>query len=578
MRHSIFWRTLLWIAIPFYLVFSIIFGIQYTTSKRTIKQMISDNSLQKLEMIEANLQLVIDRQKDFITQFSQNKDLFSENREEIEELFKTYSMAYADISTLMLINEEGIIATNNPMIRDRVDVERFYQMSNKGRLIISKPYYSSSLAGRAIAIINSIKQKGVVTNTLLVAEIRPQTLFESLTRKNSSSETLIVLDNDGDSTYFDYSSPLIGKLEINQDQLDINEQLRTTLYNLKSSISEVQVDSKRLIVQRLYFDQRWNFYYLTDYAMFYSKLNEMIKLYKIIGICVFLLLYPIAFIISKLIVLPIKQLEKQVNQFGLKDNGSGIPFKRKDEIGSLAESFNNLLDKLKQSAIEQNKLEKNKFELEYKILQSQIQPHFMFNVHLCINSMLEQGNIKGALKMLHAFDTLLRTSTYKLGEVITLEEEVTIVREYCKLQKMRMGNSFDLNIGTYEPYKKVKVPKLLLQPIVENSIYHGILNIDHKGEINIHFTGINEELHIMIEDNGCGIDPEILKEIMNPEEKQAYSDRGMVSIGLYNVKQRIHNFYGEKYGLYVNSRKNIGTFVEVVINVNCCEYQSAQEN
>ncbi len=567
MRYSIFKRTLIVIFLTFFASFSIIFTFQYREARNTIKTQIENNSLENLSMIETYLKIIMERQVSFISQLTQNKKLQSSNDEKINDLFQYYSTTYTNIDSLMLIKNDEIIAINNkmPIINRKIETSKYYEMRQKSRLTITMPYYSTILANRAIAIISSIIDDEN-QELLLIAEIRPQTLFSALTQKISNSETLIVLNKSGESIYFDNYSDLIGNLSNTKGYLDVDDDLKKKLMKVKSSISEISLGNKKLIVRRIRYDNRWSLYFITDYTYYYKSLYQMVKNYSIIGILSILLIIPISLVISLFITKPIKNLNKQI-----KETTPDLPVPKLEtnkiaEINHLAMSFNHLLDDLQAAAEQKSLMQKKQFEYEYKALQSQIQPHFLFNTHICIHSLLEQNKIEEAQKMLYSFDTLLRTITYNLGETIRLEEEMVIVQEYTRLQQFRLGDTFDLILGNYEQFKDVNVPKLLLQPVIENAIYHGLQKLSRRGEIQIRFERLDSELHIFIEDNGTGIPADVLKTIWTGREG-APSHQGMVSIGLRNVKERIQHFYGKEGDMFISSREGIGTIVEMVIGI-----------
>lgn len=567
MRYSIFKRTLIIIILTFFTSFSLIFAFQYREARNTIKAQIVNNSLDNLSMIESYLKIIIDKQVSFISQLTLNKKLQTLDEENINNLFQSYSTTYTNIDSFMLIRNDEIIAINNNMliVNRKIDTSKYYEMRQKSRLTITTPYYSTILANRAIAIISSIIDEDN-QESLLIAEIRPQTLFGSLTQKISSSETLVVLNSNGKSVYFDNYSNLIGNLADTDGLLDIDNNLKSKLLKVKSNISEISLGNKKLIVRRIRYDNRWNLYFITDYTYYYKTLYQMIKNYSIIGFLSILLIIPISLTISLLITKPIKNLNKQINQTTPDLPVPKLESNKITEINHLAMSFNHLLDDLQAAAEQKSQMQKKQFEYEYKVLQSQIQPHFLFNIHICIHALLEQNKIIEAQKMLHSFDTLLRTITYNLGETISLNEEMVIVQEYTRLQQFRLGDTFDLILGDFEQFKEVKVPKLLLQPIIENAIYHGFLKLSRRGEIHIRFDRLDNELHIFIEDNGIGIPPDVLRTIWTSREG-APNHQGMVSIGLKNVRERIRHFYGKESDMYISSREGIGTIVEIVLSI-----------
>ena len=567
MRYSIFKRTLIIIILTFFTSFSLIFAFQYREARNTIKAQIVNNSLDNLSMIESYLKIIIDKQVSFISQLTLNKKLQTLDEENINNLFQSYSTTYTNIDSFMLIRNDEIIAINNNMliVNRKIDTSKYYEMRQKSRLTITTPYYSTILANRAIAIISSIIDEDN-QESLLIAEIRPQTLFGSLTQKISSSETLVVLNSNGKSVYFDNYSNLIGNLADTDGLLDIDNNLKSKLLKVKSNISEISLGNKKLIVRRIRYDNRWNLYFITDYTYYYKTLYQMVKNYSIIGFLSILLIIPISLTISLLITKPIKNLNKQINQTTPDLPVPKLESNKITEINHLAMSFNHLLDDLQAAAEQKSQMQKKQFEYEYKVLQSQIQPHFLFNIHICIHALLEQNKIIEAQKMLHSFDTLLRTITYNLGETISLNEEMVIVQEYTRLQQFRLGDTFDLILGDFEQFKEVKVPKLLLQPIIENAIYHGFLKLSRRGEIHIRFDRLDNELHIFIEDNGIGIPPDVLRTIWTSREG-APNHQGMVSIGLKNVRERIRHFYGKESDMYISSREGIGTIVEIVLSI-----------
>ena len=228
MRYSIFKRTLIIIILTFFTSFSLIFAFQYREARNTIKAQIVNNSLDNLSMIESYLKIINDKQVSFISQLTLNKKLQTLDEENINNLFQSYSTTYTNIDSFMLIRNDEIIAINNNMliVNRKIDTSKYYEMRQKSRLTITTPYYSTILANRAIAIIRSIIDEDN-QESLLIAEIRPQTLFGSLTQKISNSETLVVLNSNGKSVYFDNYSNLIGNLADTDGLLDIDNNLKS---------------------------------------------------------------------------------------------------------------------------------------------------------------------------------------------------------------------------------------------------------------------------------------------------------------------------------------------------------------
>ncbi|HHY82985.1 MAG TPA: histidine kinase [Clostridiales bacterium] len=569
MKNSIFQRTILIIAVSFFFILFCVFGILYYTSIESVKEQTVSSAQSNLEMIRSYLDMMLKHLTNSMYLYVQNEVLLSNDIEAINSFVKSYPNTHEYIDCVMLLDGNEVLAINNSMLINSLDIDTsiYKEMAKKNRLVMTKPYYSVPLAGRAIALIRSLVDEQTGKERLFVVEFRPQNLFSSISNKMTSRETLVVLTAEGETVYFDYKSPFLEQLVIHKGQLDINDSLRTELTSLRMGINELTLGSNQMIVKRLRFNQYWRLYILAEYSLFYEALIYMINTYKLIGAAALILLVVISAVISSSIIKPVKQLSLQVDSLSpeiLDDSTLALPVQRKDEIGKLASSFNKLISRLQAASREKEKAERIRLELEYKVLQSQIKPHFLFNIHMCMNSLLEQGRTEEARRMLLALDSLLRVSTDKIDQLITLDEELETVRQYVVLQQMRLGSSFDFKMEGWEPYADVKVPKLLLQPIVENSIYHGFANIKHQGEVKIKFTEIDGYLHIIIQDNGCGMPQSALEQKL-PEKPDKY---GMVSIGIENVRQRIKNLYGNDCGLYISSRENIGTRVEIVVKMH----------
>lgn len=200
-----------------------------------------------------------------------------------------------------------------------------------------------------------------------------------------------------------------------------------------------------------------------------------------------------------------------------------------------------------------------------KALQAQINPHFLYNTLQAIKAMAVNGKGLEISKMATLLGNLFRYAVYNSEELVSIKEEVNHVREYMELQSLRYPDKFDFRIECDDDILQYKTLKLILQPIVENSIMHG-LNENPKGIIQIEIDKSDTQVRFQISDNGVGInDEEIIKiteYINNPEQKDDSH-----SIGLKNVHERIQLKYGKPYGIQISSQENLGTCVKVSIPI-----------
>ncbi|MCR5669688.1 MAG: sensor histidine kinase [Butyrivibrio sp.] len=206
---------------------------------------------------------------------------------------------------------------------------------------------------------------------------------------------------------------------------------------------------------------------------------------------------------------------------------------------------------------EQESLRKAEFEL----LQAQINPHFLYNTLDAIVWSAEAGNQKQVVKMVGSLSEFFRSSLNKGKEIVTIREELMHVRSYLEIQQIRYQDILSYDIDVPESLFNCRIPKITLQPIVENALYHGIKNVRGGGKITLEGKDLGDDFVIKISDDGIGMDADRLNEVRkgltdsDPDAGEIY--------GLYNVNQRIKMRYGDEYGLTIDSTYEIGTMVLV---------------
>lgn len=231
-----------------------------------------------------------------------------------------------------------------------------------------------------------------------------------------------------------------------------------------------------------------------------------------------------------------------------------------DEIGYLEQSFNTMCEKLEEYIKNVYVFEIKTKTAELKALQAQINPHFLFNTLESIRVTAQINGDVQAAKMIHILGEMFRWNIKMKGMFVDLKEEMDYVRSYIELQKLRYDNSLTVSTETESAALKLGVPKLLLQPLVENSISHGLSDMDSGGHIWIKAYIDSGSLVIKVTDNGKGIDENKVKEVTQGLSKDE-NDR----IGLSNIHQRISILFGNNYGLSICSEFGKGTEMTVSI-------------
>lgn len=218
----------------------------------------------------------------------------------------------------------------------------------------------------------------------------------------------------------------------------------------------------------------------------------------------------------------------------------------------------------------------SKKQAEYLALQNQINPHFLYNTLEGIRSEAIMAGMDTVAEMTEALATFFRYTISKVDHLVSLEDELANIENYYVIQQYRFGSKLSLSIE-YEDDDEMEslscmIPKLTLQPIVENSIYHGLEEKVGKGRLVIRIARLRERLLITISDDGVGMEPEKLEELNWKMSKASMDDvqvqgEKQGGIAVVNVNNRIKLLFGEEYGLYFYSTQGIGTDVEITLPV-----------
>ena len=268
--------------------------------------------------------------------------------------------------------------------------------------------------------------------------------------------------------------------------------------------------------------------------------------------------------ISYKISQPIKRLEYQMNRIERGDfNIENLEVRGEDEVKQLTRSFNVMIRRIKKLMSQIIDEQEAKRKNELKALQAQINPHFLYNTLDSIIWMNENENHEGVSEMTAALAKLFRISLSRGREIITVEEEVEHAVSYLTIQKMRYKNKFTYSINLPEELKNLRTMKLLMQPIIENAIYHGIANIPDEGRIQISVYRKEDTLVYKVSDNGYGIDENQLENILLEDSTSMHSS----GVGLKNVNERIKLYYGYDFGVSIESVQEEGTTVYIRIPV-----------
>lgn len=373
-----------------------------------------------------------------------------------------------------------------------------------------------------------------------------------------------------DSLFEDSNMKKVGKLVILDDNGQIvyhpDKSMLLKAFPGLDKLREQQGDHGSFITQD---EQLMVYYHIERYGWWLTDsipLSELLKDNKIIfNITIvvvmfcFLLSGIIWYFVASGIVHPIKKLAFVMRS--VKEDGLAVKseYTGKDEIGLLSSSFNYMIEKIQELISRMVEEQSKKKDMEYQSLQAQINPHFLYNTLNSIRWMAMIQKADNIKEMVEALGRLLANSTSKSEAMITLEEELAIVKDYIKIQEMKYSDKFHVDFDIDPKLLKAKCVKFILQPFIENAIFHGIEPKSGTGCIRIQLKLIGNVAEINVFDDGVGMDVE---QIMC-EGQDKGNGRRFNGIGIKNVDERMRLTYGDAYGVTIQSVK--GQFTSVTI-------------
>ncbi len=306
----------------------------------------------------------------------------------------------------------------------------------------------------------------------------------------------------------------------------------------------------------------WRIIQIYSKERVYQSVIYLTRLGMVFWILFILISIVISYRISVSITTPIIQLNntiQKVENGNLKVRAEG---EGEDEIGQLASSFNHMIQRLSDLMERTLDEQKKKSDLEFQILQSQINPHFLYNTLDSIKWLAVFQNVENISDMTTSLINLLKYNISKKTKLVTLKDEVNSIKDYLEIQKFRFGDAFTTVYDIDPKTEEASILKFILQPLVENAIFHGFDNIEYEGVITIRSFISGKKLILQIEDNGNG-----LTDNQNYlEQKSSYDHKKMHnSIGIRNVVDRISLYFGEEGHFSLKNAENQGVVVTITL-------------
>lgn len=473
------------------------------------------------------------------------KDQTENTLEKIAEILRGYSKRNIALSSFHLIIPDYqvlVTSADYPVYKKVVEIQNI-QIVEKEAMRGVGPYLRNSLTG----------------------EKTPQLAFVEKIRSKEKNIAYVYANMEERYLYYNYASQVRGEAVTEVLILDKDNQIVT------SENTEMIGKSQKLLYKKnkdvkvseeigfnnenIYFYNKAPFsqcalYLSVNRSTVLGTLSELRFYYVMIFILILLLGIFLAFYLAKVIYRPIEKLSATVKEVSEGNLETRACADSKDEIGVLSQEFNQMLDHIEELIKQLIEKEKLKKDAELEALQYQVTPHFMYNT---LNSIKYAALIKGEeelAELIENFVELLQASISKKGSFISLTEELYILKNYIRLQEFRSNSKISFIYNATKEAENCLVPRLILQPFVENSILHGIDLKEKDGKISVDAYVKEGILYLKVSDNGRGISKEKAKELLVKKVKKT---KGFTAIGIPNVRDRLRLYYGAKAGIKYDS-------------------------
>ncbi|MBC2576342.1 histidine kinase [Peptostreptococcus canis] len=482
----------------------------------------------------------------------------STRREKSNELIKTIINTDENLVSAVIITKDGRVISNESHLEmkmsDNMMEEKWYKLAiQKNSIPVLTSARKEDLTSDKESWVISVTQEIVDNQGNNLGVVRLDVDYRAI----ESYLNKLDLGKYGYAFIIDEQGQVVYHPDKN---VFTDTELRNKMLKLSNN-KDGYMDKESLFVRHYFIeDLGWNITAVASLDELNTVKRTLINSFSLIAILAIIVASMGVFFIIKRCVRPIKDLrevmieiEKGNQNIRAKETGS-------IEIEELSKKFNLMLDKISQLMKDVREKEQDIREYELKALASQINPHFLYNTLDTIIWMAEFNDSESVVEITKSLAKYFRLSLNQGNEMISLSDEIDHVRQYLFIQKKRYGKKLNYHIEEIDECKDFIIPKLILQPVVENSIYHGIKEIERDGFIKIKVENVVDYIKVSIEDNGKGMPVKMKKDEMTNR---------LGGVGLKNVNRRLSLYFGKNYKMDVDSEPDKYTKVVFYMPKKC---------
>ena len=556
-RYSLLIQLVIYVFIMILALLEIVGGIYYQTSSVAIRQTTEQNTRKTIQQSGQFITSYLQKVKQTTSSLAENEKIKTyaqtpsqENAEQLRQLFATILKTDSDLVSAILVTKDGNLISTDPELTMKTSAdmmkEKWYQDAiHKGAMPILTPARRtiSHTTGEkwVISIMQEVVDKDGKNLGVVRLDIGYKTLEAYLDQLQLGKEGFtFIVDANHDFVYHPKKAVYSSHAEM--------KAMAPYL-----SVKNGYVKSKQAYVSQYQIpNSGWTLIGVSSMEQLHAVQTQI--LWSFIGTGLFALgvcLIGIWFVL-RLWIKPLRDLQATILKVGsghsdLRANETGSP-----ELVDLARQFNIMLDRIDQLMIAVKEEEQNVRRYELQALSSQINPHFLYNTLDTIVWMAEFNDSKRVVEVTKSLAKYFRLALNQGHEQISLKDEIDHVRQYLFIQKQRYGEKLQYEIKELKKYDDYKIPKLILQPLVENAIYHGIKEMNRQGRIRVSVSENDTQLIVSIYDNGRGF---VASETTNATLVR------LGGVGLKNVNQRLQLQFGKSYHMEIKSEEN--TYTEI---------------
>lgn len=551
-------------------IFVFLAATNYQQTAKLFKEQIISDAQTLMNRTNQFLDSYLDNGQNILLLLSSRTDLVqSAEEKEITDFLRSVAETNSSIlKTLYIIRSDGKVFSSSQVFYEVLGNPALPEIYEQSKLnytaMVSEPYWSPQ-SGRTVAIARPMVDQHNERIGVAVVELDLEKLSRRMVDISSANQTFALISGKQEMVLYDANNGLLPMIRTVYPA-ELPDSFIEEIADLPYGSGEYMGPEGLLVTLKSGQNRLgWTLILFMKESYFYQSLRGLYDSYKAAGMIMLVMLLVMAYVMSKFFTRPIRLLALRMDRVRDMTVVPNVQTRRNDEIGRLARSFHAMMDRIQSLLKETREMEQRKKELELKVLQSQIAPHFLYNTLACIGSLARQQRSQEMTATIRALVGVLKFTFDRTSEYVRVEEEIEGLHQYMQIQKVRYGNKIQFQCLMTDEALSMTILKLTLQPIVENCIFHGILPKGSEGgQIVIRGEVRKGRLRLVIRDNGVGMELDLYKSLSSGRQHPLPRER-FTGIGMSNVYERIRLYYGPPFGLRVRSLKNKGTVTVITL-------------